>query len=509
MLHKLNRDNMPIPDRTLHTSGSAELPPYSAKVLVIPLFYSLLLILILSAASLQAQDQKAWVAKVGARKISFKTAEFSVNTYGAVNDGNTLNTAAIQQAIDACAAKGGGVVTFKKGVYLTGSVFVKSGVQLRIDKGVEIRGSQHIEDYKEIDTRIAGIEMKWPAALINVIEQKGAGLSGEGVVHAQGKVFWEMYWKMRKDYDARGLRWIVDYDAKRPRTILVSSSSDVSLTGLTLQQAGFWTVQVLYSDHITIDGLLIQNNIGGKGPSTDGVDIDSSSWVLIQNCDIDCNDDNFCLKAGRDADGLRVNRPTEYVVVRNCVARKGSGLVTLGSETSGGIRHVLAKGLKGNGTSNALNIKSAITRGGIVEDIYFEDITMDSVSTFLQVNMNWNPAYSYSKLPEGYKEIEIPLHWKKLLTRVEPASSGIPVFRNVHIRNINIKNAKKAINVNGLPESAITGFHFDQVKIHAVTAGSVNYSSAWKFNDVTISTDDKTTLEVKNSTLLDNMQTDN
>lgn len=464
---------------------------------------SLTCLLILTGAQhCHAQDRKDWVSKVGARKSPVKKAVFIVNSYGAQGDGKTLNTLAIQKAIDACAAKGGGSVIFKKGVYLTGSVFVKSGVQLRIDKDVEIRGSQHIEDYREIDTRIAGIEMKWPAALINVIDQKDVAITGGGLVHAQGKVFWEMYWKMRKEYDAKGLRWIIDYDAKRPRTILVSGSSDVTLKGLTLQQAGFWTVQILYADHITVDGLLIQNNIGGHGPSTDGVDIDSSSWVLVQNCDIDCNDDNFCLKAGRDWDGLRVNRPTEYVVVRNCVARKGAGLLTLGSETSGSIRHVLATNLKGNGTSNALNIKSAVTRGGTVEDIYFEDISMDSVGTFLQVNMNWNPSYSYSKLPEGYNESTLPPHWTKLLTKVEPAQKGIPVFKDVHISNIQIKHAKRAINVVGLPESVISGFQLREVTINAATAGSVDYARDWLLKNVKITAADQTVVEMKNSTAI-------
>ena len=96
-------------------------------------------------------------------------------------------------------------------------------------------------------------------------------------------------------------------------------------------------MQLLYSHHFNVDGIIIKNNEDGSGPSTDGIDVDSSAWVLIENCDIDCNDDNFCLKAGRDWDGLRVNRATEYVVIRKYLVRRGAGLVTLGSETSGGL----------------------------------------------------------------------------------------------------------------------------------------------------------------------------
>jgi len=133
----------------------------------------------------------SWTKKVGARQTPSKTTAFVVNDYGAVNDGKTITTQTIQKTIDACAANGGGIVSFKPGVYLTGAVFLKSNVHLRIDKGVEIKGSQHFEDYPEIDTRIAGVEMKWPAALINIIGQKNTEVSGEGTVDAQGKFCWD------------------------------------------------------------------------------------------------------------------------------------------------------------------------------------------------------------------------------------------------------------------------------------------------------------------------------
>jgi polygalacturonase len=458
--------------------------------------FLLLMVLVTGATISDAQSPGEWVKNVGARTQPLKAKVFKV---AADKDSTVLRSAAIQRAIDNCAAAGGGIVTFDPGIYLTGSVFLKDGVHLKIAKGVKLKGSQNIADYPEIDTRIAGIEMKWPAALINVLDRKNVAVTGDGLVNAQGKVFWEMYWKMRKEYDAKGLRWIIDYDAKRPRTVLISGSADVTLKGLTLQQAGFWTVQVLYSDHVTVDGLLIQNNIGGHGPSTDGVDIDSSSWILVENCDIDCNDDNFCLKSGRDWDGLRVNRPTEYVVIRKCLARKGGGLLTLGSETSGSIRHVLATGLRGRGTKNALNIKSAVTRGGTVEDIYFENITMDSIGTFLQVNMNWNPSYSYSKLPDGYDEKTVPIHWKKLLTKVEPAEKGIPVFRNVYISNIRIRDAKVAINANGMEQSKLLNFNLQNVDVTAAGAGLVDHAKGWNFKNVKIVADDQRKLEVKDA----------
>jgi polygalacturonase len=453
-------------------------------------------VLLFLAVIAHAQANPGWADKVGAKTFPSKKTLFYADAYGATGDAKTINTTAIQKAIDACAAKGGGIVTFKPGRYLTGSLFIKKNVCLNIDEGVELMGSQDLKDYPEIDTRVAGIEMKWPAALLNVIGQTNAAITGKGLVNAQGKPYWDKYWNMRKEYEPKGLRWIVDYDAKRPRTLLVSNSTDVTIKGITLQQAGFWTVQLLYSKQVTVDGITIRNNVDGHGPSTDGVDIDSSSWILVQNCDIDCNDDDFCLKAGRDWDGLRVNRPTEYVVVRKCVSRAGAGLITLGSETSGGIRHVLATDLVGNGTSNGLNIKSATTRGGLIEDIHFTNITMNGVGTAFQITMNWNPSYSYSKLPDGYDMNTMPEHWKKMLHKVEPAEKGIPQFKDVYISNIKATGAKKAVNAIGLKESALIGFHFNNVSIEANTAGDIQFAQNWQWTNTQITTKDNTKLNI-------------
>lgn len=441
----------------------------------------------------------AWASKVGANLTVFKKNNFWVNDFGAKADSNFLSTAAIQKTIDICAQKGGGVVSFKAGVYQTGSLFLKSGVTLNIDKNVLILGSTDFKDYPEIDTRIAGIEMKWPAALINIIGQKNTQITGKGIVNARGKFCWDKYWAMRKEYEPKGLRWIVDYDAKRVRTILVQQSENIAVSNITLKNAGFWTVQLLYSTKITVDGIVVKNNEDGKGPSTDGIDVDSSTWVLIQNCDIDCNDDDFCLKSGRDWDGLRVNKPTEYVVIQNCIARKGGGLLTLGSETSGSIRHVLAKNLQGFGTGNGLHIKSAVTRGGIVEDIWFKDIQLDNVGNVFQFNMNWNPSYSYSALPAGYDPATVPAHWKTLLQKNEPASLGIPVFREIHVSNVVAKHSRKFVTATGLKESALTGFYFDKLQIDVATAGEIRFAGKWIMSNLIMQAADKKPILVENS----------
>jgi polygalacturonase len=441
----------------------------------------------------------SWVTNAGARVFPGSEQVYYVNDYGGVNDGKTLNTIPIQAAIDSCAKDGGGIVRFRPGQYLTGSIFVKEGVNLHIEENVMILGSRFIEDYPEIETRVAGIEMVWPAALINVTGQKNAAVTGMGTVNAQGKPFWEKYWKMRREeYEPKGLRWIVDYDCKRPRTLLVSGCSDVTIKDITLMQAGFWTVHILYSTHITVDGVIIRNNVDGSGPSTDGIDIDSSTGILVQNCDIDCNDDNFCLKAGRDADGLRVNRPTEYVVIRDCISRRGGGLLTCGSETSGGIRYVLASNLKAKGTGTGIRFKSAKTRGGTVEHIYVRNIEMDSVRVVFQADLDWNPAYSYSSLPEGYDYEQIPEHWKVMLQKVEPEEKGLPTFRNIYLSDIKAVNAMTAINAAGLEQAQFENFNFTNIEISARKAGKISFAVNWTLKNVNITAAEGNTVQETN-----------
>jgi polygalacturonase len=432
-----------------------------------------------------AQPSKlSWVSKVGAQQFPTGKKIFKVN---ATSDTTIVITKKIQSVIDACAKQGGGIVLFEPGSYVTGSIFLKSNVHVRIDKGVLILGSQNFDDYPEIQTRIAGIETSWPAALINIIDVKNAAVTGEGTVNARGKFCWDKYWAMRKEYDTKGLRWIVDYDAKRVRTFLVQNSADITLKGLTFKNAGFWTVQLLYSTRLTVDGVTIKNNEDGSGPSTDGIDVDSSTWTLIENCDIDCNDDNFCLKAGRDWDGLRVNKPTEYVVIRKCIARRGAGLITLGSETSGSIRNILATDLVAKHTDNGLRIKSATIRGGIVENIYFQNSILDSTKNIFQFNLNWYPAYSYSELPKGYNYDSVPQHWKAMLHKVEPPQKGIPTARNIYVNNIKATNSNKVFEVAGLEQSALTNFNFSNSFVTASTIGTLDFTEGWNFNNFNMS----------------------
>jgi hypothetical protein len=421
-------------------------------------------------------------------------ATFSVAAYGARGDGKTLDSPAIQRAIDA-AAKTGGTVTFPAGTYLSGSIFVKSGVTLRIDAGATLLGSQKIADYPMMPTRIAGIEMTWPAALVNVYEQKDAVITGNGTIDGDGKIFWDSYWALRAGYEPKGLRWASDYDARRPRLVQVFRSSKVTIGGgLLLRRSGFWTLHICYSDNVTVDGLTIRNNEGGRGPSTDGIDIDSSHKVLVAHADIAVNDDALCLKAGRDSDGLRVNRPTTDVVLRDSTIRDGAAGVTFGSETSGGFKNIEAYNLKVmEHVPVGILFKSAHTRGGFAENVKIHDLTLTGIPVVMRITMNWNPSYSYAKIPAGVTSY--PDYWKVLSTPV-PEDKGIAHVHDVHIWNIKATGAKTVFEVDAFKQAPLEKFHMDHWQVEAATAGHIRDAKDWKFSDIAFKIADGTAVEL-------------
>ena len=416
-----------------------------------------------------------------------KPIEIIANNFGAKGDGINDDTTALQKAIDA-AAEENATLILKPGTYLTGSLFLKSNMALRLDKNVTLIGKQNIDAYPRQKTRIAGIEIVWPSALLNVYEQSDVHIYGEGTIDGNGTVFWQSFWDKRNAYEGKGLRWAADYDAERPRLIQIYNSSRIELGGgLLLSRAGFWTLQIVYSDNVTVSNVIIRNNSDGKGPSTDGIDVDSSHHVLVEKADIDVNDDALCLKAGRDADGLRVNRPTEHVVIRDSIIRHAEAGVTFGSETSGSIRHIDVSNLEVIGpVYSGVFFKSAHVRGGTVSNINIRNMTIKNAEAAVRVDLNWLPVYSYPVIPPGIKNI--PEHWKILATPV-PKEKGLPHLQDIEISDIEAK-ADVAFLLQAYAEAPLKNMHFKNVMITTSTAGVISHATGFSFSNVTLETAD-------------------
>ena len=185
---------------------------------------------------------------------------------------------------------------------------------------------------------------------------------------------------------------------------------------------------------------------------------------------------------------MRVNRPTERVVYRNCITRAGHGLFTLGSETSGGMHDIEVYGLRAIGTNTGIRFKSAKIRGGVMKDIYIHDIEMEGVDSPFKFELNWYPSFSYPVIPESIPESEYKDHWHTMLTPVEPPERGIPEFRNMTFANISVKNAGTGFYVNAYPEKPMRNMLWKNIIIEAQKPGEITCAKDWVMENVTLLT---------------------
>jgi polygalacturonase len=388
---------------------------------------------------------------------------------GAKGDGRTSNTKAIQGAIDQCAATGGGTVVVPQGTFVSGAVFLKQGVNLRLEKDAVLKGSQDTNDYPWIDTRIAGFEMKWPAALINADGVKGLEISGPGTLDGSGERWWREYWDTRERQEDRS---DPHFKVARPRLVHIIRSERVVVRDVVMLNPAFWNLQLTYCDGVIVSNLTVRaHNASPRAASSDGIDIDSTRNVLITHCDIECDDDAICLKAGRDADGLRVNRPTENVVIRNCRVGNAAGLVVFGSETAGGIRNVKIYDCRAEqGCGEVVRFKTRMGRGGVVEDVLYENIVADGVRDVFSFNMD---AFSNTWVPEQFRV-------------AAPAEQGTPVFRNIQVRNLKARNCVSAGKLVGLTVSPLRGLTLKNVDIEADIGFTVRHVVGLRFKNVKV-----------------------
>jgi alpha-L-rhamnosidase len=299
--------------------------------------------------------------------------QYVITDYGAVAGGEVLNTAAIQRAIDTAAAKRGGTVVIPAGVFRSGSIFLKQGVALHLAEGAVLKGSEDIADYPKRNTRIEGHFEPWRMALVNASGLTGLRISGPGRFDGSGPVYWRAFWQRRRENPR-----CTNLEVERPRLMFIEKCTDVRIANTALQDSGFWNLHLYRSRDVVIENVRItipSSTPALRGPSTDGIDIDSSQNVTVRRCYISTHDDNIALKgskgpqADRDAD----SPPVENILVEDTEVGDGNGLITCGSEATL-VRNVTVRNCTMTGGATMLTLK---LRPDTPQ--HYEHITMDGI----------------------------------------------------------------------------------------------------------------------------------
>ena len=452
------------------------------------------ILLLLTLGTLSAQDY-SWSHLPTIRKPTFKKDTFSIIRYGAVADGVTLNTKAINAAIDDCSRKGGGVVLVPQGLWLTGPIVMKSNVNLHTDRAAILQFSSDKDQYPIIAGNWEGHPAARCQSPISGNDLVNIAITGSGIIDGNGDAWrWiakdrltEGEWKHKvasggvvtgdgktwfpsekslKGYRTKDAGWLkpgmspADFgdirDFLRPNLLVLSNCKKVLLAEATFQNSPAWCLHTLLCEDLSVDGVHVRNP--WYAANGDGIDVESCKGVLIENSTFDAGDDGICVKSGRDEDGRKRGRPTEEMIVRNNVVYRAHGGFVVGSEMSGGARNIFVSDCSFIGTDIGLRFKTVRGRGGIVEKIYVKNINMRDIvhqAVFLDMYYFAKPP-SIADVYSGKATVDIPA-----------VTEATPRFRDIHISNIVCDGAEEGIFVRGLPEMNIRDIQLSDMVLKA------------------------------------------
>lgn len=354
----------------------------------------------------------------------------------------------IQEAIDRLATAGGGTLLLTKGEYVSGRIELKSNINLHLEEDAVLTFKNEIADFLPVVfTRNEGIELYSLGACVYARDAENIAITGKGKLVGPGEG------SVRKQIMTHEvIEKIVDsntpvkdriYDGKTasfifpPAMIAPINCKKVFIEGLTLERSAFWNVVPTYCEDVIIRGIKVYSEGIQRG---DGIDIESSKNVLVEYCSLYTGDDCIAIKAGRGYDGLRVNKPSENIVVRYCLAGTGHGGITLGSETAGKIKNLYVHDCAFDGTDVGIRFKTRRPRGGGGHDIAFENIRMNVVHSALRWDMLGSATHVGEQASRDFA--------------VE-ANALTPAFSDVNINNVLIESSTHCINVEGIPESRL------------------------------------------------------
>jgi alpha-L-rhamnosidase len=328
-------------------------------------------------------------------------ARVPITQMQAVGDGKTLNTQAIQRTIDTVASSGGGTVVIPEGVFMSGSVFLKPGVNLHIEKNGVLKGTQDIKDYPKMETRIEGHFQQWIPALVNADKIDHLRITGDGTLDGSGQVYWDAFRNA-----ARATRGTKNLDVDRPRMMFIRDSKDVQVSGIHFKDSGFWNLHLYRCDGVIVDGLDI--NAGAGSPSTDGVDVDSSRNVTIRNCTIANNDDCIALKGTKGPLAMedKDSPPVEHIRIENCTFVRGGAFVTCGSEATI-VRDVIVENCQTaepGRVSAILRLKMRTDTPQLYEDIHVRNITLNGTGALIAI-APWSQYFDLQGHPQPTRAV--------------------------------------------------------------------------------------------------------
>ncbi len=439
----------------------------------------------------------------------FAGRTFTITDFGAVGDGHTLNTVAFAKTIQACVNAGGGRVVVPAGLWLTGPIGLKSNIDLHLSQGAVILFSPDIEHYPLKKTTFEGLESVRCTSPLSGENLENIAITGDGIIDGFGQVWrpvkkskltdgqWKALVSSGGVLDAAKKIWYpsekalngpetvrqlnqrhaepVEYTAAgeflRPVMVSLVNCKNVLLDGPTFQNSPSWNIHPLLCEDMIIRNINVRNPWWSQ--NGDGLDLESCRNVLIYNCRFDVGDDAMCMKSGKNEYGRRRGRPTENVAIWDCTVYHGHGGFVIGSEMSGGVRNISVRNCEFLGTDVGLRFKSTRGRGGVVENIYIEDIRMMGIATDA---IRFNMFYAI-KSPGPEQSLEIP---------PDPISEETPRFQNIYLKNIVCSGAESAIYMQGLPEMPVQKIEMENVVITAKTGVTAIEADQVTFKNVAI-----------------------
>jgi polygalacturonase len=358
------------------------------------------------------------------QKAHAATLICNVKSFGAVGNDTTKDTAAIQKAINTCAAAGGGTVEVPPGKYLSAPLYLKSNITLQVDTGATLDASKTLSDY----TIPPGVTVKEPVlAFINGYKLSNVGITGGGLINGEGSVWWSTG-KVAHD---------------RPRLIELAYATTVTVNNINLENAGSMHLFFFGSSDISVNNITI--TAPSSSPNTDGIDFSYSKNAVVNHCNIDSGDDDVAIVSGI-SESAAPQLGASNILVENCNFKHGHGL-SIGSGTTGSVHDITASNITFNGTTNGLRIKSNRTVGGEVYNVTYSNLTMTGVKTPLLFT-GYYPDIPSSDSPQ-------------------PITSTTPYYHNITVNNLVATGASTAGTIVGVPEEPFTAITLNAVKITA------------------------------------------